>query len=479
MDFLPRNKIVRQITGAMIAIWLVSACNTPVEGPDKNDETLVLSVAAGDNQSGFQTLPLPRPVVVKVTDQDGTVRPAVDLEASIVTGDGEISVTDLATDEAGLAEIEWTLGKEVSHSLRVRISEDPQNNIVINAEARYLYTRPETIDDGWETAELDTSGARAAILFNAVEAIRRGQFPEIHSMLIVKEGNLVFEDYFPGHDSQGRFIEFDRNTQHEVQSASKSFRSAMIGIAIDKGLISGVDEKLPSLLPEHSDKWVGNKAEISLENVLTMSSGLSWDESGAASGGTNNTLSQMYRLPASSWASYVWGRPMASQPGNTFVYNTGASIQLNQIVINAYGFSMQSFVRNNYSNLVESRMTPGIGYPLHATMLPRNMAKLGQVFVSGGMWKDQRIISEEWVTKSCTSKFAVSPTDGYGYQWWQKRLRSSGGIHPICYAGGNGGQFVIVVQDLDLVVVFTGGNFGSAVMNQVFPIVEDNIIPLW
>lgn len=454
------------------AMLLTSCSNDPVA----EDTFLSLSIISGNHQDGFQTQELADPLVIQVTDDEGGPVSDLQLAVSITEGDGAVLNPELKTDMDGRLAIEWEMGLAYDHALKVSIAGDNARSVTATAIAQYLYEVPSEISDGWETRSLDTGASQTASLFAAVDSIRSGHYPEVHSMLVVKDGDLVLETYFPGRDSQGNFIEFDRSTPHEVQSASKSFRSAMIGIAIDQGFIPDVDMTLFSAFPEHAS-LSGSKEGITLEHVLTMSTGLDWDESGAAAGGTDNTLSQMYSLPATQWAGYVLGRPVAYEPGSRFVYNTGASILLNQIVMNKSGTAMDIFVRRFYSNLVESSVVPGIGYPLAASIRPRDMAKLGQVYLDDGRWKDEQVVSEEWVRRSCEKQFQVSSAEGYGYQWWLRSFRVAGASYDSCYAAGNGGQFIFVVDDLDLVIVFTGGNFGSATMNQVFGMIERQVLP--
>ena len=458
----------------LAASIIVAGCSSSTS-PD--EASYFLTIASGNNQVGLQTQPLPEPVVVRVVDRNGSAVPDLQLSASITDGDGQILNAPERTDAAGNLEIEWQMGDELDHSLRVSISEDPTSSVTVRATANYLYQPPEAIADGWAAGTMDIIYPDRQLLLDAVDDIRSGVYPEIHSMLVVRDAHLILETYFPGHDSQGNFIDFNRSTRHEVQSASKSFRSAMVGIAIDKGFIADVNETLFSAFPTYSSMSDSAKDNITLENVLTMSSGLDWDESGAAAGGTDNNLSQMYMLPATQWAGYVLGRPLAFEPGSRFVYNTGASILLNQIVMNKSELAMDIFVRRYYSSLVESSSVPGIGYPLAASITPRDMAKLGQVYLDGGRWKNEQIVSEDWVTRSCERKFQVSTAAGYGYQWWLRTFRVGTDSYESCYAAGNGGQYIFVIKDLDLVIVFTGGNFGSSTASQVFGIIEQNIIP--
>ena len=442
--------------------------------PGQTQSGYSLSIESGDKQTGRQDEPLDAPVVIRISDRSGASVAGLTVRVEILEGDGHVIDSPPPADESGHISIVFEPGSDYSHSARVSLETEPSVAATFTATASYRYRKPVSqSEDGWITGELDQSRPASSKVLSAVDRIRDGTYPEVHSLLVVHRDTLILEAYFGGHDSQGTFVDFDIATPHEVQSASKSFRSLMAGIAIDKGFIDSVDDALFDYLPEYATLRTADKEAITIRHLLTMSTGISWNE---RNGATNN-LSQMYTLPAAQWAGFVLARPMQYEPGSTFVYNTGASILINQVVMNASGQSTAGYVKKYYSDLVESPMIPGIGYPLGGKVLPRDMAKLGQVFLRKGLWKQTRIVSEDWVTASVAPTFAVDGTDGYGYQWWSRTLYTSVGNFDCYYAGGNGGQFIIVVDDLDLVVVATGGNFDSSVMYQIFGMVSGFVIP--
>ena len=135
------------------------------------------------------------------------------------------------------------------------------------------------------------------------------------------------------------------------------------------------------------------------------------------------------------------------------------------------------FVRENMASPLESANLPGVGNPLGASTRPRDMLKLGQVFLTRGMWKETRVLSEWWVDESLTERFQFSGGVGYGYQWWMRTLNTNAGTYRVQYAAGNGGQYIILVRELDLVIVSTGGNFGSSLMDQIWSMLENGILP--
>jgi CubicO group peptidase (beta-lactamase class C family) len=209
-----------------------------------------------------------------------------------------------------------------------------------------------------------------------------------------------------------------------------------------------------------------------------MSSGIEWDETGVAAGNTDNSLARMYNLPLGDWTGYVLSQPMAYDPGAVYVYNTGASIMLADIVQRASGMLFVNFVHDFMQEPMEMTRLPGVGFTTGATILPRDLARLGQVYLRRGLWKDTRIVSESYVDDSFVERQVPGPGLGYGYQWWMRTLKTDQASYRVRYASGNGGQFIIVVDELDAVIVFTGGSWGMIRMNQVFPLVESHVLPM-
>ena len=246
----------------------------------------------------------------------------------------------------------------------------------------------------------------------------------------------------------------------------------LIGIAIDQGFIESEEETFFSFFPDHIHRANNGKENITLHHILTMSSGLQWDE------WTGNSLSQMYNMPANKWDDYVLSLPLSSTPGRNWVYNTGASILLNQVIIDRLEeISFSKFVKEYYADKVQSTILPGVGNPLGAQTIPRDMAKIGLVYKNHGMWKDTRIISEEWVEKSLMPWYNTSSNVHYGYQWWIRDQSTPVGNFTSYSAEGNGGQFIMFIRELDLVVVFTGGHFGSNEMFRSQELLRKYIIP--
>jgi CubicO group peptidase (beta-lactamase class C family) len=347
-----------------------------------------------------------------------------------------------------------------------------------NHSAGYIYKEPTRISDGWEVSSLDTMRVEVKRILREVENIRNGIYPEIHSFLVISKGKLILEEYFPGHNSSGSLINYGRDIPHEVQSASKSYRSALIGIAIDRGYIQSVDSKMFSFFPEYAQLSDERKEKITLHHLLTMSSGLDWDEWSYSYNDPRNTLRGMYQLPYAQWTSYFLSRPIAFEPGTRWNYNTGTENMLNGIIIKAIDISFADFVKHYLSDPLECTRLPGVGNPLGGETTPRDMAKFGYLYLNDGQWKGKQVVSKAWIEKSTTKYFQLDRIESYGYQWWLRNYSSSKATYASFYASGNGGQYIIAIKDLDLVIVFTGGNFNNGQgMSLPFSIVENSVIP--
>ncbi|MCP5047970.1 MAG: serine hydrolase, partial [bacterium] len=303
-------------------------------------------------------------------------------------GGGQVNNSRFNTDESGHASILWELGGDYNNELRVSIQGQGENTVegqslTVSAVSLYVYRQPEEINDGWETAAIDESVNLQSIL-DYVDAIRSGSFQRIHSLLMVKDGKLVFEEYWPGLNSNGQRIHFDRDTRHELQSASKSFRSALIGIAIDHGFIKSEDEKLFSFYPEYSYLDTALKDKITLTHVLTMSTGIEWHENDFPFSDSRNTLTQLYDLPSGEWSGFMLQQSMAEEPGTVFLYNTGTSLMLSDILTKVTGMRADHFSDVYLYNKMESGNQADRWPPLASGLRPRDMAKFGYVFLNNG-----------------------------------------------------------------------------------------------
>jgi len=346
--------------------------------------------------------------------------------------------------------------------------------------SEYTYQIPVQKNDGWETASLSHVNMDPTPIISMMNELLKRDNHGIHSILIIKDSKLVFEEYFNGKDLYSSYKTFGPEVVHCLCSVTKSFTSALLGIALDNRFISATEEKMFSYFPDYSDLYDDEKGKITLHHLLTMTSGLEWDEHSYSFTDPRNDLRQFN--DSADPIRYLLQKPVVHTPGTFFRYNGGAVNLLGEIIHRASGLGIEDFSMEylfeplgitdfRWLILEPSGLTYTSG-DLH--LRPRDMAKFGYLFLNGGSWKGKRIISPKWINES-TQGYSL---DGaYGYLWWLRTYQIGSRRIESYHAGGWGGQFIIVVRELNMVVVFTGGNFNTDGDTPVFSRVESYILP--
>ena len=351
---------------------------------------------------------------------------------------------------------------------------------------------PEPMDDGWQTASVADVGINPVWMTKMLESIYTGQQSDetftvpgrgakylgIHNILIVKDGRLVFEEYFYYQSPYSK---------HEVASITKSFTSLLVGLAIEHGYLEGVDQKIMTFFPEYlplqgADEQV---EEITIEDLLTMRHGWECDDWDPAS---RTYYGKDHPLDRSDVVETILYFPMESSPGSSFSYCTSASYVLNAILIKVRGMELSSFAEQSlFGPLGIESVTwlpflggwaeiGGVQY-----MRPRDMAKIGLLVLQNGNWEGEQIIPEDWIrlsTQEHVSLDADTPSwgKGYGYLWRVGNPRIVGSRVQSVYAMGGWQQVIAIFPKLNMVVVINGGDDVSY-EGQVFQIMEDFILP--
>lgn len=340
----------------------------------------------------------------------------------------------------------------------------------------YIYTVPEVTGDGWQTASLSSVGMNTSRLVSLVNRIIDNSYTEVHSVIIVKNDKLVFEEYFPGHDFNymgqnfhGDYVDFDRDTRHNTHSVTKSFTSAVVGLALDKGFIQSVNDKIFDYFSDYSSLFDQQKNKITIKHMLTMSSGLQWNEWDASISQSDHDIVRMNS--SSDPVYYVLNKPVVTEPGTAYYYNGGGVDLLGELVRRAASINVKSFSQThlfgplgitnyNWQTLYPSGITCCHG---DVYITPRDMAKIGYLYLKKGLWNGTRIISEEWITASLQNHITppVNWAYGYGYLWWLRSYFTGSSFYFSFNAEGWGGQQIIIIPSEDMVVVFTGANYVS------------------
>ncbi len=293
-------------------------------------------------------------------------------------------------------------------------------------------------------------------------------YRDMHSMLIMRRGEMVFERYY---GTSGL------NDVHTMQSVSKSFTSALIGIAMAQGHIQSVDEPVLDFFPDWKSDYDqdARKGAMTLENVLTMRTGTDYNENGQAA--------PHWQLNAltTGWDRFWLDRPMVTDPGTFFRYDSGGVIALSAMLKNRTGMHADAFAEETlfrHLGIAEPRwFRNDEGHPHTGgglSLRSRDMLKLGQLYLQKGMWNGVQVVPEEWVEESFKFRVTFTPpigsvgkTVGYGYLWWILAPAPGGVGTPIYAAMGYRGQYVFVIPEYEMVVAMTGwmppAEYGNAV----------------
>jgi len=332
--------------------------------------------------------------------------------------------------------------------------------------------------EDWQRVAPETAGLDAQQM-QALERQVELRYRTINGFLVLWRGYLVSESYLHG---------FGRDDRHLVASVTKSFISALIGIAIEQGHIEGVEQKVLDFFPEFEPSpQDGLKQVLTIRHLLTMTAGFQWR--------MGKHLHELYidRLRRSpDWAAFILSLPVMEESFGRFQYNSGLSHLLSVILTRATGLTAADFaaehlfgpigmqppagdMTHGYSSEEIFRNTSGQwprdpqgnnigGWGLYLT--PRDMARFGLLYLNSGQWKGSQIVPEEWVNESTRRH-----TPGYGYQWW---LRDLDGIFSYS-AVGMGGNHIFCIPEKDLVIVVAAGT-GSRWRDR-WLLLEEHLLP--
>jgi CubicO group peptidase (beta-lactamase class C family) len=315
-------------------------------------------------------------------------------------------------------------------------------------EDEIIFWQPVEMNDGLQVSSAAAQGVDSInIDITFKEATK---LDNLYSLLILKNGYLIAEGYFNNASV---------DDARRIASATKSITSALAGVAIREGFIEDTDQKLKDFFPEIDwDSTDPRKSEITVEQILQMRTGYPWEEFD----GYLETL-----LNSADWIPFLEEFPLMHDPGTQFGYSNFTAHMMAIIIARSTEQTLLSFAREYLFDEMEisvpnwPRDVNGYFYGSgDAYMTPRSLAKFGQLYLDGGIWNDIQLVPSEWVNRSFT--IYSSSTYGreilthisdlkYGYLWWS----GTSGSHQIWFAWGHGGQLVVIIQDLNMVVVAT------------------------
>lgn len=326
--------------------------------------------------------------------------------------------------------------------------------------------------DDWKIATQAEAGLDPRKLCALIDELDRRD-ANIHGVVVVRHGALVFEHYRAGPDErwgvdQGR-TEHGPDVKHDLRSVSKSVTSLLAGIALDRKIISDVDQPVLSYFPDMAALRTLEKDRITLRHLLTMTSGLAWDETRPYDRPSNDERRMIYSTDP---YRFTLGKPVAEKPGVKWNYSGGDTQLLAGVLQRTSGKFIADFAKEAlFEPLgirdVEWLKMPGNGEIAADSGLrlrPRDMARLGQLVLRRGEWNGRQIVSQAWIDESTRphmTGFDSYPSIGYGYQWWTDYEDKDGRRSSWISAQGLGGQRIYVHPELDLVAVITAGDYAD------------------
>jgi CubicO group peptidase (beta-lactamase class C family) len=353
----------------------------------------------------------------------------------------------------------------------------------------------------WATSTPEAEGLNAAAIDSIHTDITNGKYGLIDEFLLIRHGKVVashqykqnYDSIAVQYDTIPNMYNYDdpewhpyyhRGNLHSLQSVTKSVTSVALGITIDEGKLGDVNTHPMELFTGYTQDFSDpRRKSMTLEDLLTMRSGIDWNEAGSYESDENSCI-QMEKSDA--WIQYVLSRPMREDHGTRWDYNSGVSMLLGKLVGITTGKRVDAWadeklfkplgIRNYYwKTTPDNEVDTEGGLYLSAS----DLARIGYLFLHNGKWGDQQIVSEQWVKQSTTPVVAdIDPANeksnsGYGYQWWVPSVK------PFIYAcNGYGGQFLMVAPEYDLIVVFNGWNIHySENPLSSYDALKDRIIP--
>ncbi|HEY0025289.1 MAG TPA: serine hydrolase [Longimicrobium sp.] len=339
---------------------------------------------------------------------------------------------------------------------------------------QYTYEPPAALGDGWPVGTLEEAGVDSGAIEAFIQMILDTPMssvnaPEVHGILIARSGRLVLEEYFHG---------YDRDRLHDTRSASKSLTATLVGAALENSPRFHLDDPVYRIMNggRFPAELEARKRAMTLEHLLMMSSGIHCDDGAPDAPGNEDGMLDQEEEP--DFYRYYMGMPMDRDPGERSIYCSGdPNLALGVMSRATSEHPMDLFdrllgaplgIRRHGWYLSPSLQPYGGG---SVQISPRDFMKMGQLMLNGGTWNGRRILPE-WFVQRASSPLCPLNRVGYGYLWWvadfpygERQVRGY-------WAGGNGGQGVMVVPELDMVVATFGGSYGTQVgleIQQAYP----------
>ncbi len=378
----------------------------------------------------------------------------------------------------------------VVHAIRDVVTQWQMKQLKQSASA---YKKPVQLNDGILTATLKDVGLDEKLIHAMTDSISKKVYPNIHSVLILRNNKLVYEKYFPGIDvTRGvgfaGFKTHHRDSLHDLRSVTKSVIGALILIAHAQGKIKSLNQRVFDFFPEYANNDTGMKRNLTVQHLLNMTAGLEWDEEISYTDPRNSEI-RMNNAPHA--VEFVLSQKLIDAPGKKFNYSGGCTQVLTAIIEKATGMAVDKF---SFQYL----LTP-LGVDKYAwaknkdgsfsaasglRMRSRDMAKFGLLFMNNGKWNGKQIIPSHLAAQSLKSQITIPYADsivpfvGYSNQFWIFKQNIKGELGDYVQCQGNGGQLIQIDNKNNLVLIVTAGNYDQRKrIKSSFDIFPDFVYP--
>ena len=334
---------------------------------------------------------------------------------------------------------------------------------------------PTDLHDGWNVSSPEAQGLDASILRGLATQFEAWPEANVHAILMARNGSLVYERYFTGEDRAwatplGR-VTYDATMKHDIRSITKSVVSLVVGAVRARGWLRDLEAPVFSFFPEYTDLCAAEKAALTVRHLLTMATGLAWNEEIPYSNPAN---SERQMLEAADPLRYVLAQPLVRPPGHVYNYNGGATALLAAIGAKVSGDTIEALTSRE---LWQPLGIADFDWMCYATgmanaasglrLRPRDLAKIGQLVLGRGAWHSRQVVPASWVAESLTPQINGAGLYFYGFQWWLGRSLVE--RREVTWAAGVGwgGQRLFIVPSLDLVVVVLAGLYDNPALQPV------------
>ncbi len=322
-------------------------------------------------------------------------------------------------------------------------------------------------------ASAQMSDEARGVMTEIAEGLQAGDYKGITGGMVSVGGELIVEAYAPGNTAEKR---------HDIRSATKSITALLIGELIEDGALKSVKTKLSTILPDeflHLPKGDARR-DIRVEDALTMRTGLACNDWVPASVGHED---KMYKTD--DWAAFLLSKPMAYERGKHFSYCTGGVVLLGRVIKKLSGKPVPEYANERLFAPAgiegakwETTPTGHTDTGGHLRLTLKDLHRLGEIVQKGGQWDGQQVVAAKWLTEATSEQTRIyERRERYGYLWWLDSGTVKGVDVSLLYAHGNGGNFIFIVPELQLVAAFTGENYGKPTQFIPNQLVAQKMVP--